>query len=163
MADIFTRSLPYRSGRQLLTHTEVERLLRRLTEVVLTNSARLRKKSGENALPPGEHEAYPSSPRNINYGWCPLWAILARRLVGGELMATHCHVFLQRQDLCYDAECPEGTVLYVYLPYWGGVHIIYGDKDEPESITQECAWDGWGCNIPLASPPFHWLKDLTDR
>lgn len=62
-----------------------------------------------------------------------------------------------RCGYAHDAECPEGVSPWMELPYYGGV--VWGD-DPADPVTIECAYEGWGCNIPFARPPFHWLKEI---
>jgi len=98
-----------------------------------------------------------TSPAAINRGWCSVFAILGRRLVGGTLLATNGHVILRGKDgRYYDAERPGGVSNWKSLPYFK----FRKDECNLGPVTQEAAFDGWGCEIPLENPPFHWLKDI---
>jgi len=143
-----------RTSRNLLGHAEIERLLRRLTEVVLekADAARGREIARVGYL----DNYYPADALGINHGWCALWAVLARRLVGGTIMVTIPHVFLYLRGWSYDAECPEGATSHMDLPTYQGVPYA-----APERATIECAYDRWDGEVPYERPPFHWLKEIT--
>lgn len=98
----------------------------------------------------------PQSIQGINYGWCACWAILARRVVGGQLMASNGHVILAQDGLYFDSTCPEGVGKYTDLPYYQK----WGKEDGLTPVTSGTAWDGWGSGTPLGVPPFSWLKGI---
>jgi len=133
--------------RTFLEDAEVTALLTRLTRVVLANAKGHR------------HEGWiPRSVSDINDGWCALWAALARRLVGGQLLATDSHVFLHRNGRFYDSERPAGVFDYTTLPFYDK-----GFDGPVHEVTAECAYEGWSGMAPFKHPPYNWLKQVHNR
>ena len=62
------------------------------------------------------------TPEQINCGDCWLWAIVAARLTGANLIAAlgnrNGHAFIKLNGIYYDAECPNGAYHWTSLPFF---------------------------------------------